>query len=140
MMEIIFRGKRIDNGEWTYGALIDGENHCLIGEKIRFSPYKENECKIDGYEVDRDTVCQYTGLTDRDGNKIFDGDILDFINEYKGMNTKFKHKVEFRNGAFVCGAIEEDGSYNNFDSWNVPFVKWRIIGNIFDNPELLTED
>lgn len=129
--EILFRGKRIDNSEWVHGyfaTIQDKENyilaHCAVG--------------LLHIEVDSETVGQYTGLCDKDGKKIFEGDILDVcngsINGCEWKETPYavafkKHKWDIC--LFCWGA---DGS-SNMDS-----THWcAIIGNIHDNPELLTK-
>ncbi len=83
MREILFRGKRIDNGEWVTGNLLclDCSEYriatsCLCGE----DPNLLNVC---AYEVDPETVGEYTGLTDKHGRKIFDGDVVEFYD--RGM-------------------------------------------------------
>lgn len=143
MREILFRCKRVDNGEWIQGSLIstDGDRKFILQSRTKaYVPKNTNVlCSCFCYEVDPETVCQYTGLTDKNGKKIFEGDILDFVNEYHGMNRRWKCLVEFCEGAFVCRYIEEDGlgEYNHFTVWS-EYVKWEVVGNIHDNPDLLT--
>lgn len=153
MRETLFKAKSIATGEWVEGALLDEEKHCLIGQEIKFSPYTENECKIVGFKVDRDTICQYTGLTDKNGNKIWENDVVSFTHsklkeiscdnvfgipnfetekyqrnyviEY--INTWCTYGLRFRNGSihFPC----KQSTLRMYDC--------EVIGNIFDNPELL---
>lgn len=108
MREILFRGKRVDNGEWAYGFLTQmWAKYHIIDE------YNENVA----YEVVGETVGQYTGLTDKNDKKIFEGDIICWDGE------KIAYKIEFIDGCFAP-----------FDCLS-PY-ECRVIGNIHDNPEL----
>ena len=155
MREILFKAKQIDNGEWVEGALFDGENYCVIGQEIKFSPDIQNECKIVGYVVDRNTICQYTGLTDKNGNKIWENDIL------RGHgNPKDLAKVVF--GEFCVIEVESLEKVDSVVGWHteviptdalskcepfclpmpltdfyIDFSELEVVGNIFDNTELL---
>lgn len=145
MREILFRGKRVDTGEWVYGSFVPDLLEVFNGfEELDgfIKPFEKTPDKRRMVEVERSTVGQYTGLTDRNGVKIFEGDILHFINTYRNENHEWHCTVEFVDGAFVCRYIESEGhlgEYNYFTSWNVPLVQWDVIGNIHDNPELLQE-
>lgn len=129
MREFLFRGKRTDNGEWVYGDLeqIPSQKWCGIS--------LQNSSK-DVYTVDPNTVGQYTGLTDKNGKKIFEGDILltDLSNPYS--------VVVFKNGCFMQ-KLEDSGEvfYDIFyptENEDTSVYPYNIVcGNIYDNPELL---
>ena len=134
MREILFRGKRIDNGEWIEGHY--GEYMLMSGESIPCIsiPNKEAVCGSTCCDVETSTVGQYTGLTDKNGKKIFEGDIV----KHESGATVLFHKVVFerRNGCAYFGAVM--GEYETWGFCNsFPPTLVEIVGNIHDNPELL---
>lgn len=123
MREILFRGKLKSCGEWAYGNL----RVALQGTAI-ITP---DETVLGKYgQVDPETVGQYTGLRDKDGQKIFEGDIVCWPKE-DGYG-----RVHWTNGE-ARFAIEFEGCIVDFD--NLWGYELEIIGNIHDNPELLLE-
>ena len=132
----LYRAKRADNGEWVQGALFNGESHCIIGQEIKFSPYTEHECKIVGYEVDRDTICQCTGLKDKNGKLIWENDVV----------KQFADCNELGNSLYFFYQIRWNNEYSAFEGYEIyteetvlfpDLEDIEVIGNIFDNPELL---
>lgn len=128
MREIIFRGKRVDNGKWAYGDLIHTRGGWpLICTKHDFGG------DIETCEVRTDTVEQYTGLTDKNGNKIFEGDIVGHpLSGTKGI-------VRYMDFGFVVHEPKHD---NLGDCYYQPYnstKKATVIGNIHDNPELMEQ-
>ena len=130
MEKYLFKAKSLDNGEWVQGALLDGESHCLIGQEIKFSPYIEHEC-----EVDRNTICQCTGLKDRNGKLIWENDIVAYWDTYSTENGLAE--------ADCIGKVVWDDETLSFqvtnrlsaESYEV-LDECSVIGNTFDNPEL----
>lgn len=147
MREILFKGKRKDNGEWVEGHLLwyeDGRARIIPRHTDIFCyENDENTIQTIAYEVIPETVGQYTGLTDKNGKKIFEGDIVHLyagehsISRYKGID--YNALVIFRDGGFCAiDGTEEDYALRryNFVSQN---LYCEVIGNIHDNPELLKE-
>lgn len=125
----LYKAKRKDNREWVQGALLDGENHCLIGQEIKFSPYTEHECKIVGYEVDKDTICQCTAMPDKNKKLVFEHDIV------WDSDERAFYKIIW-NQEDMCWNVEDaDGCKCAFEVCYGDTIE--VNGNIFDNPELL---
>ena len=136
MREILFRGK-MDNGEWVYGsfcmdALEQLNGLCGIDGFIRL--YDNAKGKMQMYEVDRETIGQYTGLKDKDGKRIFEGDIVktsDITHEGVIQIPGESFEIAMRKGCWVMVAGED------WDFLETNHECIRVIGNIHDNQELL---
>ena len=125
MREILFRGKRMSDGEWLYGSLLHanrkGATECCI-HSDRYS-----------HLIDPATVGQYIGLTDKNGKKIFEGDII--ATKLFGEHID---KGVVRYGQYNCSCC--DGVYGWYvDGGDIRDAEeiGEVIGNIHDNPELM---
>jgi uncharacterized phage protein (TIGR01671 family) len=130
MREILFRGKRSDNGNWIIGSLFTRINDCFIFPL----PITTSKSK-----VDTETVGQFTGLTDKKGTKIFEGDIIRAKIEGGNHNGFTWHNmpVDFQQGSFCLN--DRNGYIFCVLGAFAPSVTLEVIGNIHDNPELLEE-
>lgn len=118
MREIVFRGKRTDTGEWVYGYLAD---ETYINDI--------NTIDLSSIEVDPDTVGQYTGLKDRNGTDVWEGDLL---RTPEGDIMV----VEWRDAQIITRCVRpHNPRYKNSLTFAYPVSE--DIGNIYDNPELL---
>lgn len=135
--EILFKAKRLDNGEWVEGCYqkrfdLDGsEKHFIFWSKS----YTVWEC----VEIDSDTLCQYTGLTDKNGKRIWENDIVKCKKYICGNFGDYCIEVgyaEMKHGAFGLHRIKNDAYYRPFKDWLEDY-EYEVVGNIFDNPELL---
>ena len=128
MRTIKFRGKSIDGKEWLYGDLVSS------ADKKRFAILVNNKESYDECEVAPETVGQFSGLYDCDGKKIFEGDIL------KWSNGRM-YVIKFWQGMFYASVEEcNEGFLGGFPLHALTEHedrKCKIVGNIYDNPELL---
>ena len=138
MREILFRGKRVDNGEWIEGHLIwceDGRARIIPSHTDIFC-YEMDESIIQtvAHRVIPETVGQYTGLTDKNGAKIFEGDICRKFKSGDCVSVAWHGTM----AGYVWSKRKENNRYI-FDFGDLFRVsdKYEVIGNIHDNPELL---
>lgn len=127
MREILFRGKRTDNGEWETGSLVSVIQGCT-DERVFIAD------KTTGFitPILPSTVGQYTGLTDKNGNKIFEGDILEFTDADK---DKTPYEIYWDESSSAWYIRDCEGCIDNCDPWVKEY--FEVIGNVHDNPKLL---
>ena len=117
--KILFRGKRIDNGEWSFGDLL----HSNTGKTYIVELVDDDSgriIRVCHIEVDPTTVGEFTGLTDKNGTKIFEGDIVDYFSHSKA-------EIKYRNGSFMIWTKEM------FDLLVNPQGDIEVIGNIHES-------
>ena len=134
----LFKAKRLDNGEWITGSLITCEDgtckiatSCLEGKA-------DEPILVGAYDVDRDTICQCTGLKDKNGKLIWENDII----ECKDRKHNFQTQIEW--DAYCAGFIFQDTETSAVGldtiTANGLYSESKVIGNIFDNPELVESE
>ena len=157
MREILFKAKRLDNGEWVEGYYLNIAkiNHFICTGKIKLDGALKGIIAPEMYEIDPDTLCQYTGITDKSGQKIWENDVLRGHGDEKDLS-----KAVF--GGFYVIDVEtleivdsvvgwhteviETDEISKCEPFNLPMPltefyinrsEYEVIGNIFDDPELV---
>lgn len=139
MREIIFRGKNATDNNWVYGFFT---NRYVTSDTITMPPMEISTIVIESGEhivIDHKTVGQYTGMKDKNGIRVFEGDIIITDNKWKNQGYSVV-KYSDENTAFVLecqhsGEMLGEPFGMNYFSNNI-----EVIGNIYDNPELLEGD
>ena len=143
MCEVLFRGKRIADGEWVYGfLLICDERYLIIPETkigcVTTEWLKKGEYAFYGFvEVDPDTVGEFSGKCDDNDRRIFEGDIADGLFCF---TTPVRAVCIFKDGAFglkwTLGGVDHFSAFTSLCNVACEVV----VGNIYDNPELLEQE
>ena len=141
MREILFKAKREDNGEWVEGYFCKAKYYRTEKELFCWItvPHPESDyLPSDKYMVCPETVCQYTGLKDKNGKKIWENDIIKIPDDY----DKFGHNAgEFYEIYFCYGGFRLKPKYSKARGyWLEDDETVEVIGNIFDNPELMESE
>lgn len=136
MREILFKAKRKDNGEWVEGYYLNIAkiNHFICTGKIKLDGALKGIIAPEMYAIDPDTICQYTGLTDKNGNKIWENDIVNRTDLHVVSEPSIGFiEYDLENTSFLIhwtNKVEYSPTYHWKD-------KLQVIGNIFDNADLL---
>ena len=130
--EIKFRGKSKETGKWVYGDLIQCDGYYTTCNRTKIG---ENEYETLYYDVIPESVGQYTGLNDKNGKEIYEGDIIKTSENYPIDNLE-----PITNESIIAEVIFNRGRYclatGTFTSTLIPEM-CEVIGNIYENPELL---
>lgn len=133
----LFKGKRVDNGEWVIGNLITnvffrlGQSipYILCPDKADYDCFEDFSEENGIFEVRPDTICRCTGLNDKKGNLVWENDIVKDnviygVVRWEGVNARYI-------------IDDRDDGYQDYSEW---WQETEVIGNIFDNPELLESE
>lgn len=121
MREILFKAKSLETGKWIEGYYVY-YSESILKDNLHMIVWGKNFQEWD--EIDPETVCQYTGMTDKNGKKVFEGDILEYDEEH--WNVLYLEED-------AMFGIESDGIFEHFG--NVSSFLCEVIGNIHDEEE-----
>lgn len=129
----LFKAKKVDDGEWVRGNLI----YTFTGTPYIVAEYDHiiNFISID--EVDPTTICQCTGLNDKNGKLIWENDI---VKDENGNLYKAFWQNNYYQFSWICINSDKLPIGAKWNLWNIKSFEIEVIGNIFDNPELLESE
>jgi uncharacterized phage protein (TIGR01671 family) len=135
----LFKAKRVDNGKWVIGYYgVIGKRNVII-EKYAENYYCPDTCESRHgnqiHEVNSKTICQCTGLKDKNGKLIWENDIVKCLYDSYGENGVYIGKVIYRED--TCCFVDANSESTDYEWWE---EEKEVIGNIFDNKELLESE
>lgn len=135
MREILFKAKRTDNGKWIEGCYI--KRYDLLGNEEHLIFHADSYTVWEYAEIDPETLCQFTGLTDKNGKRIWENDIVEAWSQGSRAIGTVKQRVD---GLWIMSP-----AWQNHEFWELKpnsngETTVEVLGNAFDNPELLQEE
>lgn len=135
MREILFRAKRFDTDEWVFGTPFqEYDKFWQEWEWIIQTKHPLTNVPFMHLKVYRETISEFSGLTDKNGNKIFEGDIV--LYPWNDQDNPEIFTIKFKNGQFVASPVKGTEYYWDFMVGGYS-KEMEVIGNIHDNPELI---
>ena len=133
----LFKAKRLDNGEWVTGSLITCEDGtCKIATSY-LEGKADEPILVCAYDVDRVTICQCTGLKDKNGKLIWENDI---VKDEKGNLYKAFWQKNYYQYSWICIKSNYLPIGAQWNLWSIKSFEIEVIGNTFDNPDLLESE
>lgn len=138
MREILYKAKRITDGEWVYGSYVyiccEDKNGIVVGVEVGKHWIVEPNGKMTW--IDEDTICQFTGLNGKNGKLIWENDIVEAWSQGRCAIGKIKHRID---GTWIMYPAWQNGEMWYLLPNDDGITTVEVIGNIFDNPELIHE-